>query len=135
MARRGVIAQQVLDLMEADGRHCWSLDELREGLLCRGLEPDPSSIFRAVVRLEEAGWVVRVPIDDRRGRYEVAGDHHEHLVCESCGVIEPIACSVVASLVETVRASSGFAVTGHHVVLSGTCTRCLGSMAPTGGDS
>ena len=125
MGRRGVIAEQVLDLMRAGGRHCWSLDDLKDALVRRGLEPDPSSVFRAVVRLEDAGQVVRVPIDDRRGHYEVAGEHHEHLICEACGGIEPIDCSVVASLVEKVRATSGFAVTGHQVVLSGTCERCL----------
>lgn len=116
--------------MREDDRHCWDLDELKDGLACRGLEPDPSSVFRAVSRLEEAGRVVRVPIDDRRGHYEVAGDHHEHLVCEACGAVEPIDCSVVASLGEKVRATSGFVVTGHQVVLSGTCARCLADSWP-----
>lgn len=130
MGRRGVIAGQVLALMRDEDRHCWSLDELKDGLAGRGLDPDPSSVFRAVSRLEEAGQVVRVPLDDRRGHYEVAGDHHEHLHCEVCGGIEPIDCSVVASLVDQVRASSGFVVTGHQVVLSGTCARCVGPSVP-----
>lgn len=125
MGRRGVISEQMLDLMRDSGRHCWTIDDLKEGLVRRGQASDLSSVFRAVTRLENAGRVTRVPIDDRRSHYEVAGDHHEHMVCEACGAIEPVACSVVESLVDHVRATSGFAVTGHRVVLSGTCARCL----------
>lgn len=136
VGRRSIISEQVLDLMREDGRHCWTLDDLQDGLTGRGLAPDPSSVFRAVTRLEDAGQVVRVPIDARRGHFEVAGEHHEHLVCESCGAVEPIACSVVISLAAEVRASSGFVVTGHQVVLSGTCARCTGlsGEGPSGDD-
>lgn len=126
MGRRSVISEQVLDLMADDARHCWTLDDLQDGLVGRGLAPDPSSVFRAVTRLEDAGRVVRVAVDERRGHFEVAGGHHEHLVCDACGGIEPITCAVVASLVDQVRTSSGFVVTDHHVVLSGTCARCAG---------
>lgn len=132
MARRSVISEQILEVMSAGGRHCWTLDDLQGDLVGRGLEPDPSSVFRAVTRLEDAGRVVRVPVDDRRGRFEVAGDHHEHLVCEACGTIEPIACSIVASLADQVRAASGFIVSGHQVVLSGTCGRCAGAADDAG---
>lgn len=133
MGRRGVVSEQLLELMRDGGQHCWTLDDLQDGLAGRGLLPDPSSVFRAVSRLEETGRLVRVPIDDRRGHFEVAGEHHEHLVCEACGAIEPIACSVLTSLGDQVGASSGFLVTGHQIVLSGTCARCLrrhGSASP-----
>lgn len=127
MSRRAVVSEQVLDLMRDDDRHCWTLDALAAGLAERGLVVDPSSVFRAVNRLEDAGELVRAPVDDRRGHFEVAGDHHEHLVCETCGDVEPIACSVVASLARSVRTESGFVVTGHQVLLSGTCARCAGT--------
>ena len=130
MGRRGVIAEQMLELMHESSRHCWTLDDLQDGLMRRGHASDLSSVFRAVTRLENGGQVARVPIDDRRGHYEIAGDHHEHLVCESCGTIEPVACSTVASLAEEVRGATGFVVTGHWVVLSGTCARCLAGQPP-----
>ena len=120
-----MISERLLELMGDSGRHCWTIDDLKEHLTQRGHTSDLSSVFRAVTRLETEGQVVRVPIDDRRSHYEIARDHHEHLVCELCGSIEPVACSAVDSLVEQVRATSGFAVTGHSVVLTGTCARCL----------
>lgn len=130
MGRRSVISEQILEVMSGGGRHCWTLEDLHDDLAGRGVEPDPSSVFRAVTRLEDAGRLVRVPVDDRRGRFEVAGAHHEHLVCEVCGAIEPIACSIVASLTEQVQAACGFVVSGHQLVLSGSCRHCANGPGP-----
>ncbi len=129
MARRSVISERVLELMGDSGRHCWTIDDLKQDLTRRGHASDLSSVFRALSRLETEGQVVRVPIDDRRSHYEIARDHHEHLVCETCGAIEPVACSAVETLVEEVRATSGFAVSGHSVILTGTCAGCLDPVA------
>ena len=124
MGRRSVIANQVLEIMRRHARHCWTLDELHDDLRRHGMTPDPSSVFRAVSRLAQAGEIVRVPIDHGRGLYEVAAGHHEHLVCDTCGRIEPLACAIVDVLDEQVRRSSGFAVSGHQLVLTGTCADC-----------
>ena len=124
MGRRAVVANQVLEIMRRHARHCWTLDELQEDLGRRGLAPNPSSVFRAVSGLEHAGEIVRVPIDDGRGHYEVAAGHHEHLVCDTCGRIEPLACSIVASLVDQVRRTSGFVMSDHQLVITGTCATC-----------
>ena len=124
MGRRAVVASQVLDIMRRHARHCWTLDELQEDLRRRGMTPDPSSVFRAVSGLAQAGEIVRVPIDHGRGHYEVAAGHHEHMVCDTCGRVEPLGCAIVTSLDEQVWRSSGFAVSSHQLVLTGTCAGC-----------
>ena len=124
MVRRSLIAEQVLEIMSRPVRHCWTLDELQDDLARQGLAPDPSSVFRAVCGLERSGTVVRVPLGDGRGHYEVASEHHDHLLCSTCGRMEPLACSIVADLTSRVRVWSGFLVSGHQLVLSGTCGSC-----------
>ncbi len=126
MVRRSLVAEQVLEIMCRPVRHCWTLDELQDDLARRGLAPNPSSVFRAVCGLERSGTVVRVPLGDGRGHYEVASEHHDHLVCDTCGRMEPLACSIVADLASRVRVWSGFLVSGHQLVLSGTCGTCAG---------
>lgn len=125
MGRRGAVFAQVLELMRSEDRHCWTLEDVQAGLASRGLDPDPSSVFRAVTRLQDAGRVVRVPIDDRRSHYEIAGGHHDHLVCERCSQVEPLACSVLRALSDDVRRRSGFVVSDHRLVLTGTCRNCF----------
>lgn len=133
MGRPSLVVGELCELMRRSGRHCWTLEELREGLVERGLAPDPSSVFRAVTRLERDGQVTRVPVDDRRSHYELTVSHHEHLVCNRCGRVDALDCSLVDWLDEQVQRSTGFAVTGHQLVLSGTCEHCRGGpgVAPT----
>ena len=126
MGRRSLIAEQVLAILRRPARHCWTLDELQVDLERRGLVPNPSSVFRAVCGLEREGAIVRVPLGDGRGHYEMATEHHDHLVCEACGRVEPLACSILEDLASRVRAWSGFLISGHQLVLSGTCGTCAG---------
>lgn len=119
-----MIPDQVLDLMRSDARHCWTLEEIHEGLAGQGTSADQSSVFRAVGRLEETGALARVALDDRRARYEIAATHHDHLVCDSCGSVAELDCAVVGSVVAEVRRRAGFAVDAHRLVLSGTCSAC-----------
>lgn len=124
VARSSLIAGQVLEIMRRPARHCWTLDELQQELARRGTAPNPSTVFRAVCGLEQAGSLVRVPLGDGRGHYEMAAEHHDHLVCDACGQVEPLACSIVEDLASRVRARSGFVISGHQLVLSGTCRAC-----------
>jgi Fur family ferric uptake transcriptional regulator len=132
VGRRGVISAQVIELLRDSDQHCWTIEDLQEAMARRGHSSDLSSVFRAVTRLESEGQLAKVPIDTRRGHYELAGEHHEHLVCESCGRIEAVACSAVASLVDEIRLTSGFTVEDHWMVLSGTCAGCTGSARARG---
>ncbi|MHB1536484.1 MAG: Fur family transcriptional regulator [Acidimicrobiales bacterium] len=134
MGRRPVIPDRLSELMGGGGQHCWTVEDLQEALAREGFDADPSSIFRAVNRLEDAGTVHKVALGDRRIRYELAGEHHEHLVCDGCGAVEPLPCALVDALVHDVWDRCGFAVSGHRLVLTGTCGTCgLGSEPPAVG--
>ena len=75
----------------------------------------------AVTGLAPADEIVRVPSDEGWGQYGVAAGRHEHLVCDTCGRIEPRVCSIVDFLAEPARRSSGFAASSHQIGLTGTC--------------
>lgn len=111
-------------MMAGGDRHCWTIDDLRAGLDAVGSDPDPSTVFRALGRLESEGVVSRVAIDERRTYYELAGEHHEHLVCNGCGDVEAVPCGLLTSWVEQVRIQCGFEVADHEVVLRGRCRHC-----------
>lgn len=132
MGRHAVIPDRLTDLMRAGGQHCWTVEDLQGALADQGFDADPSSIFRAVNRLEDEGTVRKVALGDRRSRYELAGEHHEHLVCDGCGMVEPLPCALADALVGSVGDRCGFAVSGHRVVLTGTCGSC-GSHTEPGG--
>jgi Fur family ferric uptake transcriptional regulator len=88
-------------------------------------------VFRALTRLEEEGAVERVELDDGKARYEVAGEHHEHIRCEGCGSIAPVPCGLVGEVLPAVQRRTGYEISSHRLVLSGRCPAC--SRAATAG--
>jgi Fe2+ or Zn2+ uptake regulation protein len=108
----------------AGDRHALSLDDLQSVLRERGVAADPSSVFRAVTRLEEDHLLRRVELADGHARWENPGEHHEHVRCDHCGAVAPVDVCLVEGLRTEVERSTGFQLTGHVVVLTGTCPDC-----------
>jgi len=95
-----------------------------------------SSAYRNLSVLEQVGVVSRVHSGAEHARFElaedVAGDHHHHLICESCGRVDDF--TVVASVerkigeaLDRVAADHGFVATSHCLDLIGTCQDCAAS--------
>lgn len=110
--------------MRQDEGHAWTLEDLQAALVERGTPADFSSVFRAMAKLEGHEIVRRVELDDGRARFELRGEHHDHLRCQGCGQVTPVPCSMVDSALAEVELATGFAVSGHWLVLTGTCPRC-----------
>ena len=91
-----------------------------------------SSAYRNLVILEQAGLVRKVVTGEEFGRYELAEDfteHHHHLVCSSCGIVEDLPTDPrVERVMREVAASatelSGFTPKGHRLDMVGLCSNC-----------
>ena len=124
MARPSRIPPQILDTMARGARHAWTLEQLTADLHEGGVPADFSSVYRAVERLLGEGRLVRVGIDDGAPRFELAGEHHDHLRCVRCAALEAIPCVVDRAGLDAVAARTGYTVTAHRVVLDGLCPAC-----------
>ena len=78
------------------------------------------TVYRAVKLLEEAGLIDRVVLDGV-GRFEVAGEHHDHFVCIDCGRIVEFHSAALEALQAEVAAAYGFVVRGHQHVVHVRC--------------
>lgn len=103
-----------------------TLEEIHRAVSAGVISPDFSSVYRAVLHLEREGELARVDLGDGAARYERAGGHHDHVRCESCGVVGALPECVLGQVSEAVLAMTGFAVSEHSVVLSGRCAGCRG---------
>lgn len=124
MPRPSHVRDAVARLVGAGDRHDWSNDDVLAALRDRGVAADPSSVFRALTHLEDAGALRRVELGDGRARYEAAGDHHEHVRCERCGAVGEVPGCAVREVVPRVKDATGFEITGHQLLFSGICPRC-----------
>ena len=124
MARKARIAAALIELMEAGGHHAWTLEHLRQGLARAGTATDFSSVFRAAEKLVAEGVLIKLIVDDGRGRYELKSAHHDHLHCVSCDEVIPVPCVVDQAASAIFAAETGSQVGEHSVILTGTCPSC-----------
>ena len=89
-----------------------------------------ASIYRALELLERLGLIKRFDVGEGVGRYEPAhpsGEHHHHVVCDSCGTVEPFEDEALERAIEGVSGKVGFEVAAHDVTLHGECPACRAS--------
>jgi Fur family ferric uptake transcriptional regulator len=78
------------------------------------------TIYRTLDLLSEIGVVRRLELGDGP-RYELAEDHHHHLICESCGAISEFdRCPLDLRRLRGVD----FEVSSHTLEIYGRCAKC-----------
>lgn len=120
-ARRAVI--QLLGRQEC----CLTAQEIFDGLRAEGHAVGIASVYRILDLLADQGFVQRVEIGDAITRFEPAhpgGDHHHHLVCNSCGKVEAFEDEGLEHALRQVERKTGYTTAGHDVLLRGACQDC-----------
>ena len=80
------------------------------------------TLYRTLELLGKLGIVRRLDLGDGR-RYELAEDHHHHMICESCGDISEFEeCPLDPERVSL--GSSEFEVRSHSIEVYGQCAEC-----------
>jgi Fur family transcriptional regulator, ferric uptake regulator len=101
----------------AEGQH-QSLVEIRARCPDVGLV----TVYRTLDLLSELGIVRRLDFGDG-ARYELAEDHHHHMICESCGDISEFEeCPLEPELLPL--ENSEFEVRSHSLEVYGRCAGC-----------
>ncbi len=93
-----------------------------EGIRARCPEVGMVTVYRTLDLLSGLGLVRRLDLGSGP-RYELAEDHHHHLVCEGCGsVTEFEQCPL--DLRSLLQVGEDFDVRTHTLEVYGTCSRC-----------
>lgn len=85
-----------------------------------------ATVYRTLKLLAEAGLAREVHFGDGITRYErLYGEkHHDHLICEQCGVFLEVVDERIEALQEELARKYGFIPTFHKMYLYGICPRC-----------
>ncbi|MGH2950773.1 MAG: Fur family transcriptional regulator [Solirubrobacterales bacterium] len=108
---------------------CLNAQEIADRLRTEGAGVGTASVYRALELLELLGLVQRVEVGEGGTRYEAVvpgGEHHHHVVCDTCGRITAFEDLGLERAIRRLEARLGHRVRGHEVVLRGECSRCAG---------
>lgn len=83
-----------------------------------------TTVYRTLKLLVDAGIAQERRFDDGLTRYEVEHEHHDHLVCLSCGKIVEFESELIESAQEQIAKEYGFKVLRHRHELYGSCSDC-----------
>ncbi|HSD86579.1 MAG TPA: transcriptional repressor [Kofleriaceae bacterium] len=121
-AQREAIVEQFLRT-----RDHVSIDELLNKVRKRQPRVGYATVYRTLKLLVDSGLAVERQFGDGQARFEVVGDHHDHLICVKCGLILEFEDEEIERLQERTAARlGGFTVLRHRHELYGLCPKAAG---------
>jgi Fur family ferric uptake transcriptional regulator len=124
--RNGGARRAVIDLL-ASQDCCLTAQAIFDRLRESGRQVGIASVYRVLELLTSEGVVQRIDLGSGSSRYEPlhsSGDHHHHLLCDSCGKVEAFEDPKLERALVGVETASGYLVAGHDVVVHGACGDC-----------
>ena len=124
--RQGGARRSVVELL-GEQDCCLTAQEILDRLRAADRKVGIASVYRILDLLVSEGYVQKIELGSGVCRYEPiqpGGEHHHHLVCDSCGKVEPFEDPSLERALGRVEQSSGYDVSLHDVVLHGACGDC-----------
>lgn len=112
-------------LMAADGH--LSAEEVYNEIKTKYPESNVgiATVYRALSFLEEVHLITSITFGADGKKYESnAKDHHDHLICTSCGKIVEFVDDEIEKRQERIAKKNKFKITSHSMQLYGTCMDC-----------
>ena len=82
------------------------------------------TVYRTLHLLAEHGLIQELTFADQASRYDGRVERHDHVHCLDCGVLLDVDVPVALMALHVAAEQSGFDVSSHHTVFSGTCPSC-----------
>ena len=104
-----------------------SVDDLLARVRKRNRKVGYATVYRTLKLLVASGLAIHRQFGDGQARYEVEGDHHDHLICNKCGLILEFEDPEIEALQEKIAKRLGnFTVIRHRHELYGLCPKAQG---------
>lgn len=104
-----------------------SIDELLARIRKRNKKVGYATVYRTLKLLVDSGIALHRQFGDGQARYEIVGEHHDHLICTKCGLILEFEDDAIEELQDKIADSlGGFSVSRHRHELYGMCEKARG---------
>jgi len=120
--------RMIWEVLAAEPDRHLSAGEVCERVRAEVPSVTPSTVYRTLDVLVEAGLALRTDLGGDRVFYEPAHEHpHHHLVCERCGAVRHVHDDALGDLRRRVEASVYPLLASREITLFGTCPDCRGA--------
>ena len=115
---------KILEVFEHGERRHMSAEDVYRALVGQGSDIGLATVYRVLMQFEQAGLLTRSNFESGRSVFELnEGQHHDHLVCLTCGRVEEFYDPEIERRQRAVAQAQGFELQEHTLALYATCTK------------
>ncbi len=94
-------------------------------LLSSGDDVGLATVYRVLTQFDDAGLLIRHHFESGKAVFELnQGDHHDHIVCVKCGIVEEFYDEEIERRQQKAAESRGFKIQDHSLMIYGVCEKC-----------
>ena len=113
---------RILELFRTSKQRHLSADEVHRLLSEEHVEVGLATVYRVLTQFVESGLLERHQFESGKSVYELkAGEHHDHLVCATCGHVEEFYDEVLEKRQQKIAKERGFVIQDHALYLFVDC--------------
>jgi Fur family ferric uptake transcriptional regulator len=115
---------RILEVFERAARRHMTAEDVFKALLAEGSDIGLATVYRVLMQFEQAGLLTRSNFESGKSVFELnEGQHHDHLVCLSCGRVEEFFDAEIERRQREVALARGFELHEHSLALYARCTK------------
>jgi Fur family ferric uptake transcriptional regulator len=115
---------KILDVFQRTSQRHMTAEDVFKALLAEGADVGLATVYRVLMQFEQAGLLTRSHFESGKSVFELnEGQHHDHLVCITCGRVEEFYDAEIETRQRAVAEQRGFALQDHALALYATCTK------------
>ncbi len=116
---------KILELLESGILRHQSAEDIYKALLKQDEEIGLATVYRVLTQFEGAGLVTRHHFEGGQAVFELnQGEHHDHLVCTSCGSVVEFMDDVIEEHQNQIAQKNNFVISEHSLIIYGLCESC-----------
>jgi Fur family ferric uptake transcriptional regulator len=115
---------KILEVFQRTSQRHMTAEDVFKALLTEGADIGLATVYRVLMQFEQAGLLTRSHFESGKSVFELnEGQHHDHLVCLTCGRVEEFYDAEIEQRQRAVASARGFELHDHALALYGACTK------------
>jgi Fur family ferric uptake transcriptional regulator len=115
---------KILEVFQHAAQRHMSAEDVYKTLLAEGADIGLATVYRVLMQFEQAGLLLRSNFESGKSVFELnEGQHHDHLVCLTCGRVEEFFDPEIERRQRAVAEMRGFELQDHALALYARCTK------------
>ncbi len=115
---------KILEVFQRTARRHMTAEDVYKALLAEGADIGLATVYRVLMQFEQAELLTRSNFESGKSVFELnEGQHHDHLVCLTCGRVEEFLDPEIEQRQRTIAQERGFELQEHALALYARCTK------------